>query len=136
MSYRPKTSPHIRAVVVAVICGTALADCSDPGLYLDRRDAIGLNAGDAIAANEIAQMRDPWPAQSANTNIAYNGQRMQSAIERYRTNLVTVPVDPMVMQVANPTPGTAQTGNSQNPGSNPAAPNGAAAGAPAPPSTQ
>ena len=134
MWYRPKISSHMRALAIAVICGAALAGCSDPGLYLDRRDSIGLNAGDAIAANEVAQMRDPWPAHSANTNIAYNGQRMQSAVERYRANLVTRPVDPMVMQVANPTPATAQTGNSQNSGSNSGAPNGSAATAP--PSTQ
>jgi hypothetical protein len=90
-----------------------LAGCSDPGLYFDRRDTIALSAGDAIEANKVAQVIDPWPASSGNTNIAFNGQRMQSAVERYRTNLVTPPVDPMMMQVTNPSPAAAQIGTQQ-----------------------
>jgi hypothetical protein len=34
-------------------------------------------------------MVDPWPAHTGNRNIAYDGERMQSAAERYRTNKVT-----------------------------------------------
>lgn len=109
----PKTKARAGAIAVVAIVGAMLAGCSDPGLYLDRRDSIALSAGDAIEANKVGQVIDPWPAYSGNTNIAFNGQRMQSAVERYRTNLVTPPIDPMMMQVANPTPTTAQT-NSQN----------------------
>lgn len=109
----PKIKRRSRAIAAAVVAGAMLAGCSDPGLYLDRRDSIALSAGDAIEANKVAQVVDPWPASSGNTNIAFNGQRMQSAVERYRTNLVTAPVDPMMMQVANPTPSTVPT-NSQN----------------------
>jgi hypothetical protein len=64
------------------------------------------------------QTVDPWPPESANTRLATNGQRMQSAVERYRTNTVTAPVDPMMLQVANPSPGTASNGNAQNGSSN------------------
>ena len=59
--------------------------------YLDRRDTIALSAGDANASNIATQMVDPWPRESANRNIAFNGQKMQSAVERYRNNQVTPP---------------------------------------------
>ena len=39
-------------------------------------------------------MVDPWPPHSGNTNIAFNGQKMQTAVERYRTDKVIPPVDP------------------------------------------
>jgi hypothetical protein len=110
----PRIKLHAGAIVAAVIAGATLAGCSDPGLYLDRRDSIALSAGDASEANKVAQVVDPWPPYSGNTNLAFNGQRMQSAVERYRYNLVTPPVDPMMMQVANPTPPTAQTNSQSN----------------------
>ena len=44
-------------------------------------------------------MVDPWPPHSGNTNIAFNGQKMQSAVERYRTDKVTPPVDPTTSDV-------------------------------------
>lgn len=100
-------------IIAAGLIGALLAGCSDPGLYLDRRDAIGLGAGDAIAADAAMQTIDPWPPQSGNTHLAANGQKMQSAVERYRTNAVTQPVDPMMMQTANQTPMTVQVNNNQ-----------------------
>jgi hypothetical protein len=81
----------IAAIAGGVMCGGSLGGCSD--LYTDHRDKIGLSAGDAIAANEITEMVDPWPRQSANRNIAFNGQKMQSAVERYRTNRVVPPLN-------------------------------------------
>lgn len=36
-------------------------------------------------------MVDPWPRDSANNNIAFNGARMESAFERYRTNRIIPP---------------------------------------------
>jgi hypothetical protein len=59
--------------------------------YLDRQDAIELSAGDANASNIAIQMVDPWPAYAGNKNIAFNGQRAQAAIERYRNNQVIPP---------------------------------------------
>jgi hypothetical protein len=67
-----------------------LAGCSE---YLDRREAISLNAGDALAANQVTMMVDPWPRVSANKNIRFNGERMQRAIARYRTNKVIDPTN-------------------------------------------
>jgi hypothetical protein len=82
---------RIKLGTCALIAATALAGCSD--LYLDRRESIQLSAGDDLYTNQVTHMVDPWPAQSANRNIAFNGQRMQSAVERYRTNRVTPPVN-------------------------------------------
>ena len=77
-----------RALALAALM-TALAGCSE---YLDRRDTISLNGGNSVASNEVSQMVDPWPRDSANRNIAFNGDKMQSAVERYRTNKVIPPV--------------------------------------------
>jgi len=67
---------------------TALAGCSE---YLDRRETILLGGGNSVATNEATQMVDPWPRDSADRNIAFNGAKMETAIERYRTNRVTPP---------------------------------------------
>jgi hypothetical protein len=96
----------IAAALASAALGASLGGCSE--MYFDHRDGVTLGAGDAIAANEATQTIDPWPARSANTNIAENGQRMQSAIERYRTNNVTQPVDPMQIESANQAPPTVQ----------------------------
>jgi len=80
-------SKAVRALALAAVFGT-LAGCSD---YLDRRDTIALSGGNAVATDEVTQMVDPWPRDSANRNIAFNGDKMQSAVERYRTNKVIPP---------------------------------------------
>ena len=96
---RSRTERGACAAAAIVTLGALLAGCSEiyydrRDIYFDRRDSIALGAGDAIAANEIAQMVDPRPPLSANTNIAANGDKMQSAVERYRTNRVIQPRDP------------------------------------------
>ena len=65
-----------------------LGGCSE---YLDRSDNITRLSGNAVATNAMTQMVDPWPLESANRNIAFNGAKMETAIERYRTNRVTAP---------------------------------------------
>ncbi|HEU5018300.1 MAG TPA: hypothetical protein VFT69_10060 [Pseudolabrys sp.] len=69
--------------MLLLLCG-----CSQ---YLDRRDAVSLNTGDALAADKVTMMVDPWPRWAAERNIAFNGARMQSAVERYRNNRVIPP---------------------------------------------
>ncbi len=77
----------IRVVASAVALGLLLGACSD--LYWDRRETVTFHAGDAPASNAIAQTVDPWPAHAGRRQIAANGERMQKAIERYRTNKTT-----------------------------------------------
>ena len=74
--------------------GSAPGSPAAPTSYLDRRETISLGGGDAIAANKVTQIVDPWPAYSGNKNIAFNGQKMQTAVERYRTGKVIQPDGP------------------------------------------
>lgn len=83
----PPSSNAIRTLALAAVLAT-LAGCSE---YLDRRDTIALSAGNANATNQVTQMVDPWPRDSANRNIAFNGSRMEAAYERYRTGRVIQP---------------------------------------------
>jgi hypothetical protein len=77
----------LRGLTLAVAL-VALSGCSE---YFDGRDSIALSGGNAVASNEVSQMVDPWPAAAADRNIAFNGEKMQSAVQRYRTNQVTPP---------------------------------------------
>ncbi|MFN3351794.1 hypothetical protein [Pseudorhodoplanes sp.] len=85
-----KTSA-LPAILLAASC--ALAGCSD--IYFDRRETVVPYAGDAKAINQVTMMVDPWPPYSANRNIAFNGERMQGAVERYRTRNVIRPMSPL-----------------------------------------
>jgi hypothetical protein len=104
-----------RGFAVAAL-GIFLAGCSDffvvryddYNSYVDRREAVALPGGDAVAGNTITQMVDPWPAYSGDKNIAFNGQKMQTAVQRYRTGKVIQPVDPEDATTTN------QTGQSIN----------------------
>jgi len=80
-----------RASLVAALAVSALsAACTD--MYADRRDPVSFAAGDAVATNIAIQTVDPWPKAAGNRDIAYNGDRMQAAVERYRTGKVINPV--------------------------------------------
>jgi hypothetical protein len=74
-----------------VLVGLTLAGCSE--IYYDRRDTVALGAEDAVATNKVTQMVDPWPRHSANRNIAFNGERIEAAAERYRHGKVITPVN-------------------------------------------
>lgn len=87
-----------RRLGTAILLAATLGGCSD--LYFDRRETIVPSAGDAVAANQVTQMVDPWPRSSANRDIAFSGEKMQSAVERYRTNRVIQPVNATTSSVA------------------------------------
>ncbi|MCC6947194.1 MAG: hypothetical protein IT539_05430 [Bradyrhizobiaceae bacterium] len=87
----PNTDRAVRWLAPVLFCAGVLAGCADADLYLDRRDTISLSAGDAVAANIVAQTVDPWPRVAGNRNIAFNGDRMQAAGERYRSGKVIPP---------------------------------------------
>ncbi len=88
---RPETKRASRAIAAAVAFGALLGGCSD--IYFDRRETIALGAEDAVASNMAEQTVDPWPRHSNNNNLAFNGERMQRAVECYRKDKVTQPVD-------------------------------------------
>ena len=81
------SSNTLRTLALALLLA-ALAGCAE---YLDRRETISLGGGDSVAADKVSQMVDPWPRDSANRNIAFDGAKMETAVERYRTNRVISP---------------------------------------------
>ncbi len=87
---QPRTRAIVSAALVAAGLGAALAGCSD--IYFDRRDTVSPGAGDALASNKVTHMVDPWPRYVGNRSIAFNGERMQSAAERYRRHEVIRPI--------------------------------------------
>jgi type IV pilus biogenesis protein CpaD/CtpE len=101
----------IRTIVVAVVLAAALGACSD--IYYDRRESVSFQAGDAPKSNVIAQTIDPWSRASANRHITHNGERMQRAIDRYRTNkttpLMTTGTSSINLQAGQSTPATPGT---------------------------
>ena len=84
----PPFSNALRLIALATALA-ALTGCSE---YFDRRDTIAAQGGNAVETNKVVQMVDPWPRDSANRTIAYNGVVMQAAVDRYRTGRVIPPV--------------------------------------------
>jgi hypothetical protein len=84
----PPFSKFVRCAVVAMLAA-GLAGCSE---YLERRDGLSVQSGNAVETNKIAQMVDPWPPYAGNRSIAFSGPVMGSAVERYRTGRVIPPV--------------------------------------------
>jgi len=132
---RPKTkhgidraAPLIVVTAAAIGLGIWLSGCTQnqADLYLDRREGVSLSAGDAVAANQATQIVDPWPAYSGDRNLAFNGQRMQSAVEHYRVGKVAQPADPMNLESNNQSGQTIQT--TVNTGGGGAASNSSASG--------
>jgi hypothetical protein len=78
-----------KTLLVAPLLASAvmLGGCAD--VYWDRRDTVTFRAGDAAEANKIVHIIDPWPRAAANRHIEADGDRMQRAVERYRTNKTT-----------------------------------------------
>jgi hypothetical protein len=77
-------------ITVGVVLLTLLTGCSNSE-YLARRDGIAQGTGDAVMSDRVTQMVDPWPRDSANRDIAFNGDRMEAAYTRYRTGHITEP---------------------------------------------
>jgi hypothetical protein len=94
MSYKSRIKAGLKRPVLLTLLVTAvggvLGGCSD--IYYDRRETVALGADDHIAVNRVAQMVDPWPRYVGDKNIAFDGQRMQAAVERYRKHEVIRPV--------------------------------------------
>jgi hypothetical protein len=80
----------IKLAAGAVLLSATLAACSE---YLDRRDGLSMVSGEAMAANRVTHMIDPWPPASGRRSIAYSGEKAATAAERYRTGRVIPPVN-------------------------------------------
>jgi len=82
--------PFNKAICTVALAAmfAALAGCSE---YFDRRDTIALSGGDAVATDKVTHMVDPWPRDSADRDIAFDGNKMEGAVDRYRTNKVIPP---------------------------------------------
>ncbi|TMJ03945.1 MAG: hypothetical protein E6G97_08085 [Alphaproteobacteria bacterium] len=98
----------MRGAILALAATTLLGACTD--MYLDRRDTVSFAAGDAPASNKVTHMVDPWPLYAGDRNIAYDGERMAAAAERYRTDKVkplagsstsSLKYDPVLLQPAS-----------------------------------
>jgi hypothetical protein len=123
----PSRTKRLRATLGAtmafvIVAGTMLAGCSD--IYYDRRETVALGADDHIATDRVAQMIDPWPRDVGRRQIAFDGQKMQSAVERYRTGRVIPPVNVTTSSAAYQAAekSAAATMNEVTPFSTPAAP--------------
>jgi hypothetical protein len=79
----------------ALLCScAALAWDQDPAAeYLQRSNKITLSAGNAKEVNAATHVIDPWPPYVGNRRIPGNGERMVSAIERYR-DVYKIPLAP------------------------------------------
>ena len=95
-----KSRIEVACKALAVVVPLVLGGCSD--LYFDRRETVALHANDHIAVNRVAQMVDPWPRDVANKNIAFSGDRLQPAVERYRRHEVIRPVSPTTSSMTQP----------------------------------
>ncbi len=60
--------------------GLALSGCSNQ--YLERKDTVTFNAGDAVAWNSAQQIPDPTPPRSNDTRIVSDGERAARAVRR------------------------------------------------------
>jgi hypothetical protein len=80
-----------KTIPVLALLGAMLGGCSS--IYYDHRDTVTLHSGEAMAANVATQMIDPWSRASGNNNIAYNGEKAETASERYRMGRIIPPVN-------------------------------------------
>ena len=108
-----RTEGRWRPVSAAIVLCAVLAGCSD--IYYDRRETIALGANDHEATDEIVQIIDPWPRQVGNRNITFDGAKMQTAVERYRTNKVYPPINATTSSVAYEQAQQAAAANATNP---------------------
>jgi hypothetical protein len=91
----------VAAAVGAAALSAVLGACSD--IYYDRRETIALGGGDAVASNRVTHIADPWPRFSSDNNIPFNGERMQAAVECYRTGRVITPISQSTTYASNQT---------------------------------
>ena len=71
-----------RVTMLACAPAILLSACADP---LTRSDALWPYSGDAVAANRVAHIIDPWPAASRNTAFPTVAARVAEPTARYKS---------------------------------------------------
>jgi hypothetical protein len=72
-------------IILLPMIGLTLSGCTQYwNQYAERKDSITFGAGDAIASNSAVQIPTPWPRHSNDPNIAFDGERINRAVARYR----------------------------------------------------
>ena len=113
-----------KGIALVVVIASSVAGCAE--IYYDRRETVGSGSGDAVATNKVSQMIDPWSRASANNRIAFNGQLMQAAQDRYNRGKQVTPVLPTQAskdyQSIQQQAASTQSSTSQSTAATPAAP--------------
>jgi hypothetical protein len=109
------SSNTVRRLALAAVLATLFAILGGCSEYLDRRDTIALSGGNALASDKVTMMVDPWPRASANRDIGFDGNKMEGAFERYRTNRVTPPNGTGTSATYETAPGAASAQNNLAP---------------------
>jgi hypothetical protein len=91
LAYFAATMTFTGAILLS--CAAQAWDQDPVSQYLQRSNKITLSAGNAKEVNAATQVIDPWPPYVGNRRIPGNGERMVSAIERYR-NVYRIPLAP------------------------------------------
>jgi len=75
-------------LMTSLLALSATAGCTE---YLDRKETVYFGAGNAVQTNAVTHVIDPQPPRAQLTRLQHHGERMQQAVERYRTNETSRP---------------------------------------------
>lgn len=76
------------AIGALITAALALASCRE---YLDRRETITLEVGDAVQVNHATQTIERWPRASAHDRWLSDGERARIAVDNYRKGTTPTP---------------------------------------------
>ena len=82
MSSNNKVKGNLAFSIPLLAAMLLLTGCAD---YVERRDTITLQAGEAQAWNKTVHTADPWPPYVMDNRIPGDGQRTAGVIGRYST---------------------------------------------------
>lgn len=75
---RMKTGSRLLVLTIPLLT----VGCAD---IFGRQETIGFAAGDAVAANKVQQVIDPWDERASWTEIDQDGNRAAAAVDTYRS---------------------------------------------------
>ena len=116
-----RTMRTLGPLALAAACGGCWAGPyeSPAAEYLHRSDTITLSAGNAKDVNAATHIIDPWPRRVTNRRIPSNGERIEHAMERYKsgTSGGAAPTGTQVIGIpvgsATPSPSSGSSGAAQ-----------------------